>query len=105
MRVTVTSRTIGAVKAFAAAGGAIGSRGGPSSEGALLLVASHMRGKCRNNADIAQASQLVTDRGAFPLFGRCPAGNLETRHRVNIREEEDADVCQLWMRNPRRQAW
>jgi hypothetical protein len=33
MRVTVTSRTIGAVKAFAAAGGAIGSRGGPSSEG------------------------------------------------------------------------
>ena len=104
MRVTVTSRTIGAVKAFAAAGGAIGSRAGHRFE-ASTWIGSHMRGKCRNNADIAQASQLVTDRGPFPLFGRCPAGNLETWHRVNIREEEDADVCQLWMRNPRRQAW
>ena len=102
---TVTSRTIGAVKAFVAAGRSDRVAGRAIVGGALLLVASHMRGKCRNNADIAQASQLVTDRGAFPLFGRCPAGNLETRHRVNIREEEDADVCQLWMRNPRRQAW
>jgi hypothetical protein len=104
MRVMVTSRTIGAVIAFAAAGGAIvvagrAIVGGHFSSSRAICVAGVE--KCRHRS----ASQLVTDRGAFPLFGRCPAGNLETRHRVNIREEEDADVCQLWMRNPRRQAW